>query len=241
VLLSLVYLALRFVLQLLVLSFRSEEFKELEIVVLRHELAVVRRQVARPHVRPADWAFLTAASRLLPRARRRSSFVTPDTLGRWHRDLVRRRWSYPRRRSGRPELATMSANSCGPRTREPALGQSANSAASGFASPPPASPTCPAVSAASAPEEWRVRQARSRRAAPLATAPPPARTAGCRSALAPAAPRRGRTAGPLDLVGHPPPRRERVVLLARVDADSQPLLGPPQRLKRSPSVAGGAL
>jgi hypothetical protein len=72
VLLSLVYLALRFVLQLLVLSFRSEEFKELEIVVLRHELAVVRRQVARPHVRPADRAFLAGASRLLPRARWRS-------------------------------------------------------------------------------------------------------------------------------------------------------------------------
>jgi putative transposase len=106
VLLSLVYLALRFVLQLLLLSFRSEEFKELEIVVLRHELAVVRRQVARPHVRPADRAVLAAASRLLPRARWRSFFVTPDTLVRWHRDLVRRRWTYPRRRCGRPQLAT---------------------------------------------------------------------------------------------------------------------------------------
>jgi putative transposase len=90
----------------LVLSFRSEEFKELEIVVLRHELAVVRRQVARPHVRPADRAFLAAASRLLQRARWRSFFVTPDTLVRRHRDLVRRRSTYPRRRCGRPELAT---------------------------------------------------------------------------------------------------------------------------------------
>jgi hypothetical protein len=51
VFLPLVYLALRFVLQLLVLSLRSEEFKELEIVVLRHEHAVVRRQVARPFIR----------------------------------------------------------------------------------------------------------------------------------------------------------------------------------------------
>lgn len=98
-------LALRLVLQLLVLSLRSEEFKELEIVVLRHELAVVRRQVARPSVQPADRAFLAAAGRLLPRARWRSFFVTPDTLVRWHRDLVRRRWTYPRRRCGRPELA----------------------------------------------------------------------------------------------------------------------------------------
>jgi len=104
VFLSLVYLALRFVLQLLLLSVRSEEFKELEIVVLRHELAVVRRQVARPSVQPADRAFLAAASRLLPRARWRSFFVTPDTLVRWHRDLVRRRWTYPRRGCGRPEL-----------------------------------------------------------------------------------------------------------------------------------------
>jgi hypothetical protein len=97
--------ALRVVLQLSLLSFRSEEFKELEIVVLRHELAVVRRQVARPHVRPADRVFLAAASRLLPRARWRSFFVTPDTLVRWHRDVVRRRWTYPRRHCGRPELA----------------------------------------------------------------------------------------------------------------------------------------
>jgi hypothetical protein len=93
------------VLQLLLLSLRSEEFKELEIVVLRHELAVVRRQVARPSVQPADRAFLAAASRLLPRARWRSFFVTPDTLVRWHRDLVRRRWTYSRQRCGRPELA----------------------------------------------------------------------------------------------------------------------------------------
>jgi hypothetical protein len=76
VLLSLVYLVLRFVLQLLLLSLSSEEFKELEIVVSWHEHAVVRRQVARPHVRPADRAFLAAASRLLPRASRRSFFVT---------------------------------------------------------------------------------------------------------------------------------------------------------------------
>jgi putative transposase len=104
VFLSLVYVALRFVLQLLLLSLRSEEFKELEIAVLRHELAIVRRQVARPSVQPADRAFLAAASRLLPRARWRSFFVTPDTLVRWHRDLVRRRLN-PHRRCGRPKLA----------------------------------------------------------------------------------------------------------------------------------------
>jgi len=104
VLFSLAYLALRCVLQLLVLSFRSNGFKELEILVLRHELAVLRRQVARPHLQPADRAFLAAASRLLPRASWRSFFVTPDTLVRWHRELLRRRWTYPGRRCGRPEL-----------------------------------------------------------------------------------------------------------------------------------------
>ena len=61
---SLVYLALRRLIELTLLRRRSEEFKELEIVVLRHELAVLRRQVARPAFRPADRAFLAAASRL---------------------------------------------------------------------------------------------------------------------------------------------------------------------------------
>ena len=92
-------------LQPLVLSFRSEEFEDLEIVVLRHELAVVRRRVGRPHVRPADRAFLAAASRLLRRARWLSFLRDAGTLVRWHRDLVRRRSTQPGRRSGRPELA----------------------------------------------------------------------------------------------------------------------------------------
>jgi putative transposase len=143
VLLSLVYLALRVVLQLSLLSFRSEEFKELEIVVLRHELTVVRRQVARPHVRPAERVFLAAASRLLPRARWRSCFVTPDTLVRWHREVVRRRWTYPRRHCGRPELANdireLVLRLARENPRWAISGSSANSAASGFASPPLAS------------------------------------------------------------------------------------------------------
>ena len=66
---SLAYLALRCLLQLVLLRRRSEEFKELEIVVLRHELAVLRRRVQRPELNSADRALLTAASRLLPRSR----------------------------------------------------------------------------------------------------------------------------------------------------------------------------
>jgi putative transposase len=100
---SLCYVVLRLVLQLAALRFRSEEFKELEIVVLRHEVAVLRRQVGRPELRPADRVFLAAASRLLPRASWRSLVVAPATLLRWHRRLVARRWTYPGR-VGRPPL-----------------------------------------------------------------------------------------------------------------------------------------
>jgi transposase InsO family protein len=97
------YLAFRWLLQLVLLRRRSETFKELEIVVLRHELAVLRRQVHRPQLNSADRALLTAASRLLPRSRWRSFLVTPTTLLRWHRRLVARRWTYPRR-TGRPPV-----------------------------------------------------------------------------------------------------------------------------------------
>jgi putative transposase len=90
---------------LVFLCVRSSDFKELEIVVLRHELAVLRRQVSRPALRPAGRAFLAAASRLLPRARWRSFFVTPETLLAWHRQLVARHWTYSGRRPGRPKVS----------------------------------------------------------------------------------------------------------------------------------------
>lgn len=102
--LALIYLAIRRMFALILLRCRSQEFKELEIVVLRHELEILRRQARRPELRPADRAFLAAASRLLPRRRWRSLFVGPDTLLRWHRQLVARRWTYPRGRPGRPRI-----------------------------------------------------------------------------------------------------------------------------------------
>jgi len=79
--------------ELAALRFRSDEFKELEIVVLRHELAVLRRQLARPELNRSDRVFLAAASRVLPRASWRSFVVTPTTLLRWHLRLVAKRIS----------------------------------------------------------------------------------------------------------------------------------------------------
>jgi hypothetical protein len=82
---------------------RSQGFKELEIVVFRRELAVLRRQTCRPRLTSTDRVFLPAASRLLPRSRWQSFLVTPTTLLRWHRQMVARRWAYPGR-TGRPPI-----------------------------------------------------------------------------------------------------------------------------------------
>jgi putative transposase len=106
VVLSFVYWSLRRLLELVVLRLRSEREKEIEILLLRHQLRVLERQVARPQLKPADRALMAAFSRVLPRrAWKRSLFVTPATLLRWHRELVARRWTYPHRRSGRPPTA----------------------------------------------------------------------------------------------------------------------------------------
>jgi putative transposase len=90
---SFCYIVLGRLLQLAALRFRTEEFKELEIVVLRPELAVLRRQAGRPGLRTADRMVLAAASRLLPQSSWRSFVATPATLLRWHRRLVSRRWT----------------------------------------------------------------------------------------------------------------------------------------------------
>ena len=99
---SFAYVALCRLVQLLVLVPRSERSKELEILVLRHELTILRRQPRRAQLRPADRAFIAALARLLPHGRRHGLVVTPATLLRWHRALVRRRWTYPQRQPGRP-------------------------------------------------------------------------------------------------------------------------------------------
>src|SRR5207253_6679394 len=102
---SLVYLLLRQVLQMLTQLGRDGSAKDVELLVLRHQVAVLRRQVHRPRLQPADRVVLAALSRLLPRARWPIFFVTPATLLRWHRELIARRWTYPHTRSGRPPIA----------------------------------------------------------------------------------------------------------------------------------------
>jgi hypothetical protein len=78
---------------------------EIENAVLRHQVAVLRRKAGRPRLRRMDRVLLAAASRLLPRDRWSLFLVTPQTLLRWHRELMRRKWTYRKRRTiGRPPL-----------------------------------------------------------------------------------------------------------------------------------------
>ena len=102
--LSFLYLMTRRLLDMLLGSLRSERTKDVEIVVLRHQLEVLRRQVKRPEFRPADRAVLAALSSVLPRGRWSSFLVTPDSMLRWHRRLVTRKWTQTQARSGRPPL-----------------------------------------------------------------------------------------------------------------------------------------
>jgi putative transposase len=96
---SLLYLALCRVFELLVLLGRSRERKEIEILVLRHELGVLRRGATRSRYEVRDRTLLAAFSRALPRGCWTAFGVKPETLLRWHARMVKRRWTY-----GHPRL-----------------------------------------------------------------------------------------------------------------------------------------
>ena len=104
---SVVYLLVRCLLGCLTVLTRRQVSKDAELLVLRHENAVLRRQVGRVRYQPADRLWLAALSRLIPRRRWGEVFtVTPATLLAWHRRLVARKWDYTsRRRPGRPSTA----------------------------------------------------------------------------------------------------------------------------------------
>ncbi|ONH25501.1 integrase core domain-containing protein [Pseudofrankia asymbiotica] len=97
---TVVFLMVRRLLGMASLGGRPDE-KDVEIAVLRHQIAVLRRQVARPRYSPSDRVLLASLAQLLPRPRWSTFLVTPATLLRWHRELVRRHWTHPQRRHGR--------------------------------------------------------------------------------------------------------------------------------------------
>ena len=99
----LVYLLMIRVFGWLALLARSDTSKDVEILVLRHEVAVLRRQVARPKPDWADRAMIAALTRLLPRHLRLHRIVTPGTLLAWHRRLIKKKWTYPNA-TGRPPV-----------------------------------------------------------------------------------------------------------------------------------------
>jgi hypothetical protein len=100
------YLAVLRILGWLALLARSDRAKDTEILILRHQVAVLQRQVKTPKLSWADRAVLAALARLLSRAQLRL-IVSPQTLLRWHVGLVRRRWAYPRRAPGRPTRVSL--------------------------------------------------------------------------------------------------------------------------------------
>jgi putative transposase len=120
-LIRLIYLFIVRVLGWLVLLARSGTSKEVEILVLRHEVAVLRRQVTRPKPDWADRAVIAALARLLPSHLRLHRIVTPGTLLAWHRPLIKNKWTYPDA-TGRPPVPEEVRKLVRRLARQPAVG-----------------------------------------------------------------------------------------------------------------------
>jgi putative transposase len=103
---KLIYQMLVKLLSWIVLRARSDTTKEIEILVLRHQLAVLQRRTSRPRISWTDRAVIAALARLLPVRRRHGFLATPATILHWHRQLVRRRWTTPGSQPGRPAIPT---------------------------------------------------------------------------------------------------------------------------------------
>src|SRR4051794_32731599 len=101
---KLIYQMLTKLLSWMVLHARSATANEIEILVLRHQLAVLQRRTPRPQISWSDRAVIAALARLLPARRRRGLLVTPATILRWHQHLVRRHWTTQPIRAGRPAI-----------------------------------------------------------------------------------------------------------------------------------------
>src|SRR5207248_4991117 len=107
------------VIDLLVLRGRRDRSKDVEILVLRHQLAVLRRQISRPRFEPEDRAILTGLARVLGRNRWSIFLVRPDTILGWHRRLVANHWTYPTAPAGRRRSLKHAQRSCVSPTRTP--------------------------------------------------------------------------------------------------------------------------
>jgi hypothetical protein len=102
--LSFLYLLARRLVEMIRVRRMGNVEKDVEILALRHQLLVLQRHVKRPRLNWSDRAFISLVARLLPRSALSSFIVSPSTILSWHRRLVARRWTYPRKGSGRPPL-----------------------------------------------------------------------------------------------------------------------------------------